>query len=58
MSKSDFRMLKGKTVTLQIVNYGEDCKVKMVGYGEDARFKKVSFGSSSESIKCKIVTYG
>lgn len=28
-------MLKGKTVTLQIVNYGEDCKVKMVGYGED-----------------------
>lgn len=35
MSKSDFRMLKGKTVTLQIVNYGEDCKVKMVGYGED-----------------------
>ena len=39
-SKSDFKMLKGKTVTLQVVDYGEDAKVKMVDYGEDVSFEK------------------
>lgn len=32
-SRSDFKALRGKTVTLQVVDYGEDAKVKMVDYG-------------------------
>lgn len=58
-SKSDFKMLKAKTVTLQVVDYGEDAKVKMVDCGEDVSFEKVSgWASSSTTIKIKIVSYG
>ncbi|MCI6793824.1 MAG: hypothetical protein MR635_03855, partial [Mollicutes bacterium] len=57
-SKADIKMLKGKRVTLKIVDYGEDIKAKMVDYGEDAKFKKASFGCSAKEIKVKIVTYG
>lgn len=34
-SKSDIKMLKGRTVTFQIVDYGEDIKAKIVDCGED-----------------------
>lgn len=57
-SKSDFKMLKGKTVTLQVVDYGEDAKVKIVDYGEDVSFEKVSgWASSSTTIRIKVVDY-
>ena len=46
LSKADIKMLKGKTVTFQIVDYGEDIKAKMVNYGEDVKFEKASYGSS------------
>lgn len=46
LSKADIKMLKGETVTFQIVDYGEDIK-----------FEKASWGSS-KTIKVKIVTYG
>ena len=58
-SKSDFKMLRGKTVTWQVVDYGEDARVKMVDYGEDVSFEKVSgWASSSTTIRIKVVDYG
>lgn len=45
-SKSDFKLLKGQTVKLQVVSFGEDAKVKMVNFGEDVSFQKVKFGFS------------
>lgn len=58
-SRSDFKALRGKTVTLQVVDYGEDAKVKMVDYGEDISFEKASgWASSSTTVKIKIVSYG
>lgn len=48
----------GKTVTLQVVDYGEDARVKMVDYGEDVSFEKVSgWASSSTTIRIKVVDY-
>ena len=34
-SKSDFKMFKGQTVKLQVVDYGEDVKLKEKSYGAD-----------------------
>lgn len=57
-SRSDFKALRGKTVTLQVVDYGEDAKVKMVDYGEDISFEKASgWASSSTTIRIKVVDY-
>lgn len=49
-SRSDFKALRGKTVTLQVVDYGEDAKVKMVDYGEDVRLKQVNYGGDFKAI--------
>lgn len=58
-SRSDFKALRGKTVTLRVVDKGEDAKVKMVDYGEDISFEKASgWASSSTTVKIKIVSYG
>ena len=57
-SKADFKMLKGQTVKLQIVDYGEEVKAKIVGYGEDVSYQKVNYGNARKTIKVKIVTYG
>ena len=51
-------MLRGQTVVLQIVDYGEDIKVKMVECFEDFSFEKAGYGSSSKTIRIKIVNYG
>ena len=53
-SKADFKMFKGQTVKLQVVDFGEDAKVKMVDYGEDVSFQKANYGSASKTIKIKI----
>ena len=57
-SKAHFKMLKGQTVKLQVVDYGEEAKVKMVSFGEDVTFKNVGGGYASKTIKIKIVTSG
>lgn len=57
-SKSDFKMLQGTTVVLQVVDWGEDAKVKLVDWGEDLTFRKVDGNISSKIIKIKIVSWG
>lgn len=53
-SKADFKMLKGQTVKLQIVDYGEEVKAKLVDYGEDVSYQKVNYGSATKTIKVKL----
>lgn len=51
-SKSDFKMLAGQTVKLQVVEYGEDVRVKMVTFGEDVKLKEKSFFATFNAIIC------
>lgn len=51
-TKADFKMLKGQTVRLQIVDYGEEVRAKIVSFGEDVRLKEKNFSADFRAIIC------